>query len=1016
MSADGVSAFMRSGRERTRTGWQIFTAAAYEEQEGVSSSSPSTSSSASASASAPTDMADAYSARDGRTWCINVEHKDHLIMVQRAHRNAAGLVTRASRPVITGNCFIYTNAAGRLNYYVGGEIITLAHLNKTMYLLGYLPKENRVYLMDKAHNIFSYALLLSILIYQTAIVRRDFEGAKKALVSIPVEQHNKLARFLESQDLKEMALALTTDSEHKFELAIACGELELAKDICVKERESEEKWKQLGDLALSSRFDLPLTLECYARASDFGGLLLVYASLGDVKGMEALAEKSRAAGRNNVAFLCYFLLHRLDDCVALLTATDRIPEAAFLTRTYVPSHISAILALWKENVRQVSVTAADALADPSEYSDRFPDLEWAVKVEQWREQNEGRGQLLDARVYGEGATDGLQMRPLIELMKAGQLGGKAPVPSAAPTAAAPNVAAPTATPTAVSTAATTVGAAGPPTVATVTAPWPAPAVTDNGVKISPPVPVPAGAVAPAPTTAAAAPVPAAKPAGAPATSTSAPVTAAPSTTAPVAASPARPLPPVPASAAITSPRAVAPASRPAPPVPATPDRPRVSPPTSGPNSGASSTKGSPAPSPTAKPPAPSTPAKAATAACGVGVGVDARGCGGEGGAAGGEGDTGGGAGGGAGEGGGVAGVDGGVGRGLRGLGWRGGGGGAVVGRHQLVAGGHRRRVQRVRVRARRTGVEGRRGRGGVLASDNERCMRGALPCRGPMYTREEERQRIHLRLHSLGGSQQCGHKGEHATRSIARGVLLLADEEGRTTTRRAAHLSARSALALNTALWRLTRRAAVLPALIPHCGCSELGEEFDALGAAPCAVHLEYVEADRLGQRPALSYGDAVPLLDSEGGRAVRGEVGVPLLVAVVLADVVQVVAADDDGARHLGAVDVALQNAAADGDGGREGALLVHIGALHGLLGGAEAEADVLPVTHCTGGRLLGQHALACLEHAALLLETALGLHKGGGQRRQEVEQSQPTELERDGVAGAQGEQRSGGHAMQKA
>ena len=29
-----------------------------------------------------------------------------------------------------GDCFIYTNAVNRLNYYVGGEIVTIAHLDR----------------------------------------------------------------------------------------------------------------------------------------------------------------------------------------------------------------------------------------------------------------------------------------------------------------------------------------------------------------------------------------------------------------------------------------------------------------------------------------------------------------------------------------------------------------------------------------------------------------------------------------------------------------------------------------------------------------------------------------------------------------------------------------------------------------------------------------------------------------------------------------------------------------------
>jgi coatomer subunit beta' len=74
-----------------------------------------------------------------------------------------------------GDCFIYNTSNNRLNYFVGGQVMTLAHLDRPMYVLGYLQKENRVYLTDKQHNVVSYQLLLSVLIYQAAIVRRDME-------------------------------------------------------------------------------------------------------------------------------------------------------------------------------------------------------------------------------------------------------------------------------------------------------------------------------------------------------------------------------------------------------------------------------------------------------------------------------------------------------------------------------------------------------------------------------------------------------------------------------------------------------------------------------------------------------------------------------------------------------------------------------------------------------------------------------------------------------------------------
>ena len=45
--------------------------------------------------------------------------------------------------------------------------------------MGYIPADNRLYLGDKELNVVSYSLLLSVLEYQTAVMRKDFETADK---------------------------------------------------------------------------------------------------------------------------------------------------------------------------------------------------------------------------------------------------------------------------------------------------------------------------------------------------------------------------------------------------------------------------------------------------------------------------------------------------------------------------------------------------------------------------------------------------------------------------------------------------------------------------------------------------------------------------------------------------------------------------------------------------------------------------------------------------------------------
>uniref|UniRef100_A0A2K6QQI7 Coatomer subunit beta' n=1 Tax=Rhinopithecus roxellana TaxID=61622 RepID=A0A2K6QQI7_RHIRO len=280
-----------------------------------------------------------------------------------------------------GDCFIYTSSVNRLNYYVGGEIVTIAHLDRTMYLLGYIPKDNRLYLGDKELNIVSYSLLVSVLEYQTAVMRRDFSMADKVLPTIPKEQRTRVAHFLEKQGFKQQALTVSTDPEHRFELALQLGELQIAYQLAV-EAESEQKWKQLAELAIS-KCQFGLAQECLHHAQDYGGLLLLATASGNANMVNKLAEGAERDGKNNVAFMSYFLQGKVDACLELLIRTGRLPEAAFLARTYLPSQVSRVVKLWRENLSKVNQKAAESLADPTEYENLFPGLKEAFIVEEW---------------------------------------------------------------------------------------------------------------------------------------------------------------------------------------------------------------------------------------------------------------------------------------------------------------------------------------------------------------------------------------------------------------------------------------------------------------------------------------------------------------------------------------------------------------------------------------------------------------------------------------------------------
>lgn len=292
-----------------------------------------------------------------------------------------------------GDCFIYMNNAGRLNYSVGGQIQTLVHLETSSSgttkhsILGYLAKEDRVYVVDKSLNISSYKVMLAVLEYQTAIMRGDFDAANELLPSIPESEYTMVARFLESQGFKEEALAVTSDPDHKFDLALELGHTDIAHSLMGEIGEEEldstdtmAKWKRLSDAALKdSNFEL---CESASLASnDYAGLLLMYTAIGNFSGMEKLAAAAEADGKTNIAFSAYLVTGNVEACVELLVKTNRLPEAAFFARTYLPSKVDDIVKLWKADLSNISESAADALISPSEDKSSFPDFDVALQVE-----------------------------------------------------------------------------------------------------------------------------------------------------------------------------------------------------------------------------------------------------------------------------------------------------------------------------------------------------------------------------------------------------------------------------------------------------------------------------------------------------------------------------------------------------------------------------------------------------------------------------------------------------------
>lgn len=112
-------------------------------------------------------------------------------------------------------------------------------------------------------------------------------------------------------------MRVTTDLDHKFDLAIQLTDLVTAHDLIKDDADvdgNELKWKQLAGMALSEG-NLPLVLECFTKTRDYASFLLIASCAGDAKMMERLAADAASEKIDNLAFFSRIILGDLEGCL-----------------------------------------------------------------------------------------------------------------------------------------------------------------------------------------------------------------------------------------------------------------------------------------------------------------------------------------------------------------------------------------------------------------------------------------------------------------------------------------------------------------------------------------------------------------------------------------------------------------------------------------------------------------------------------------------------------------------------
>lgn len=285
------------------------------------------------------------------------------------------------------SAFIFVTAGHKLAYImVSGQeatvsttIFPISVLERPLFLVGFLEADSRLILVDKDANAYAYTLSQAVMEYEAAILRGDTAAADSLVNRLPPNQVDHVAQFLASIGHKELALSLATDNDLRFSLAMQLKRLEMAFDLAAQ-ADSPHWWRQLGDLALAE-WKTSLAEKCFLKSNDLPSLLLLYSSAGNASGLHSLASLAMEQGLYNIAFTCYFVTGRREECFELLMQSKRYSEAALFARSYLPSAMERAVRCWREFLAESKHRAADLLADPSHDPGLFPEYSDSLSAE-----------------------------------------------------------------------------------------------------------------------------------------------------------------------------------------------------------------------------------------------------------------------------------------------------------------------------------------------------------------------------------------------------------------------------------------------------------------------------------------------------------------------------------------------------------------------------------------------------------------------------------------------------------
>ncbi|KAK8091757.1 coatomer WD associated region [Apiospora hydei] len=202
-------------------------------------------------------------------------------------------------------------------------------LDQTVYLVR--VKGRNVYCLDRGAKPKVLLIDPTEYRFKLSLVKRNYEEMLHIIRTSSLVGQSIIS-YLQKKGYPEIALQFVQDPATRFELAIECGNLDVAVEMC-KELDRPALWKRLGDEALAHGNHQVVEM-AYQKQKQFDKLSFLYLSTGDHNKLGRMAKIAEHRGDFTARFQNALYLGEVEDRIQMFKEIDQYPLAYMTAKAH----------------------------------------------------------------------------------------------------------------------------------------------------------------------------------------------------------------------------------------------------------------------------------------------------------------------------------------------------------------------------------------------------------------------------------------------------------------------------------------------------------------------------------------------------------------------------------------------------------------------------------------------------------------------------------------------------------